>query len=282
MIPALQRVLLALCLVCMASAARAEERTSPIRDEAELFHADTILRAEQQIEDIRRTYDRNLFVDTVKSASPRERKLFRFLWTRQVNRILEEHARKRASESKVDGIYVVICNDPKDVHVIVRPADDDMFTQHDSEELRRSLARRLQDSGPDPALLAMTNQVRATLQAHAMRGRSTSVVNEFVLAGLLGGGVALWLLLCGVRFKMQGKQARSLFDESAPQGSRRTPALLGAMFGFPAGQWIYDKLYPNTPRTPELTIALEDDAVEKTEVESPPVDESPEDAPVAP
>jgi len=156
-------------------------------------------------------------VDTVKSASPHERKLFRVLRTRQVNRILEEHARKRASESAGDGIYVVICNDPRDVHVVVRAADDAAFTQHDSEELRRTLARRLHDSGPDQALLSLTNQVRATLQAHATRGQSTSVVNEFVLASLLGGGVALWLVLCGVRFKMRGRQAGSVLDDCAPE-----------------------------------------------------------------
>ena len=210
--------------------------------------------AEQQIEDIRRIYDRNLFVDTVKSASPHERKLFRFLWTRQVNRILKEHAQKRASESAVDGIYVVICNDPKDVHIVVRPADDPAFTHHDSEELRRTLARRLQDSGPDQALLAMIGQVRDTLQTHAMRGQSTSVVNEFVLASLLGGGVALWLVLCGVRFKMRANDAGNPLAASGPEAARRTPALLGAMFGFPAAQWIYDKLYPSTARSPEFTM----------------------------
>jgi hypothetical protein len=60
------------------------------------------------------------------------------------------------------------------------------------------------------------------------------------------------------------------------------------MFGFPAGQWVYDKLYPSSPEVPELWIEpeapamLEEDAVEKTEVENPPVEESPKDAPVAP
>ncbi len=247
------------------------------------------LRAEQQIDDIRRTYDRNLFVDTVKSASPHERKLFRFLWTRQVNRILEEQARKCASESGVDGIYVVICNDPKDVHVVVRPADDAAFTRHDA----RSCGGRSHGACRTAAPMrpcspwSIRSVPRSKPMPRAVSPRS--VVNEFVLASLLGGGVALWLVLCGVRFKMRASQAGNSLDDSAAERARRTPALLGAMFGFPAGQWIYDKLYPSTPQAagvsrmePDGLAALEGDAETKAEVESPPVKESPEDAPVSP
>ncbi len=278
-----------LCLMGLAGVARADERTSPIRDDAGLFPAKTIAEAERQIDDIRRTYDRHLVVDTIPSAPPHERKLFRFLWTRQVNRVLEEQARKRAGESGLDGIYVVICNDPRDVHVIVRPGDDPAFTPHDAEELRRTIARRLHDSGPDRALLALAGQVRATLQAHATRGQSTSVVNEFILVGLLGGGVVLWLLLCAVRYKMRRGRTASLAEEGAAEWTRRTPALLGARFGFPAACWIYDKLYPcpapviECLASPESPADLERvDGVEGTEVESPRVDERPEDAPVSP
>jgi hypothetical protein len=280
-----QRLLPVICLACLASAARAEDRTSAIRDEAGLFRADTIDQAERQIDDIHRTYDRNVFVDTVKSVPPHERKWFRFLWTRQVNRLLEEQARKRARESGADGIYIVICNDPKDVHVVVQPADDPAFTRHNAEELRRALARRLHDSGPDPALLAAVRQVDAALQAHRTRGQSTSVVNEFVLAGLLGGGLALWVVLGIIRFKMGAGRA---INESAAERACERPALLGAMFGSPTGQWLYDKLYPCPARAPELvsepeaSVMMAGDGVEKAEADGPRVDEHPEDVPMVP
>jgi hypothetical protein len=57
------------------------------------------------------------------------------------------------------------------------------------------------------------------------------VVSSVVLAGMLGGGLALWLLLRLIRRKIGA-------------GCVETPASLGTMFGFPAGWWIYDKLYP--------------------------------------
>lgn len=280
-----QRLLPVICLACLASAAQAEDRTSAIRDEAGLFRVDAIAQAERQIDDLRRTYDRRVFVDTVKSVPPHERKWFRFLWTRQANRLLEEQARKRARESGVDGIYIVICNDPKDVHVVVQPAEDPAFTRHDAEELRRTLVRRLQDSGPDVALLASVRQVGAALQAHATRGQSTSVINEFVLVGLLGGGLGLWMVLSIIRYKMRAGRA---IDERAADRACETPALLGAMFGSPTGQWLYDKLYPCPIRMPEPVAepqppaSLEGNGTEKAEMERPPADEHPEDAPMVP
>jgi hypothetical protein len=287
MATAVLRLLPVIGLVCLASTASAGERTAPVHDEAGLFHADAVARAEELIDAVHREYEVRVFVDTVKSASPHERKLFRFLWTREVNRILETQAQTRARDAGVDGIYIVICNDPRDVHVVA-PDNAPAFTRHDAETLRRTIVRRLQDSGPDPALLALVEQVRALLHAHAMRGRSTSVVSELVLAGMVGGGAALWLLLCGVRYKMRGGRLLSAIEGSSSEGSRRTPAMLGAMFGSPAGQWIYDKLYPESPVIPPVvpeprpTVVTEGEEAEKPEGIGPTVEERPEDAPVSP
>jgi TPM domain len=284
----IQYALPVICLVFLASITRAEGKVSPIRDEAELFRADTLAKAEQQIGEIRRKYDRNLFVETVKSVPPSQRKWFHFLGTRQVNRILEEQARKLADESSADGIYVVICNDPKDIHVVVRPADDSLFTPRDGETLRRSIVRGFKDNDADQALLALVRQVQTTLQTNTTRGQSTAVVSEFVLAGLIGGGVGLWLVLCIVRYKMRARRAVRETEENAEEQARQTPALLGAMFGFPAGLWIYDKLYPRPVKVsfslPErqTSAVLKGDGAEKTIVERPPLEERSEDAPMVP
>lgn len=271
------------CVVSLTSSARAEDASSPIRDEAHLFHADAIVRAEERIDALRRAYGHKLFVETVATVAPRERKLFRFLWTRQVNRILEEQAAKRADAAGVDGIFVVICNDPKDIHIVVRPAEDPDFTRHDAENLRRSIARRLQESGPDAGLLALTEQVRTILKAHATRGQSTSVVNVYILLGLVGGGVGLWLVLALVRFKMRAGQVGMVgVGETALHG----PALLGAMFGSPAGAWIYDKLYPDLRHATagidvvKATVLLPQP--EQTAITDRPLEEPIADEPVSP
>lgn len=277
-------------LLCVAMSARADSRTAPIRDDAGLFHKEAIARAEQRIDDIRRTFHRNVFVYTVASASPRQRRLFAFLRTPEANRLLEEQARTYADESGLPGIYVVICTRPHDVHVVVRPNNDLEFTRHDAEALRRTLARRLDSSGRDGALLGLVEQVYSLLQAHASSGESHSVVNEFVLAGLLGGGLGLWILLGTVRLKMRAGRPIAPSEQDAAMQARSAPALFGAMFGFPAGLWIYDKLYPCSSGIPlplcepeaESKPLTEEESMEGTDVEEHPREEHAEDAPVSP
>jgi len=278
-------------LVCLTSAARAESRIAPIRDDAGLFQADAIARAEQGIDDIRRTFDRHLFVRTVASASQSQQSLFRFLRTPEVNRLLEEQARKYADESGLPGIYVVVCKQPPDVHVIVRPKNDPEFTHHDAEVLRRKLARlRWDNRGADSALLGLVEQVHDILQSHATPGASHAVVNEFVLAGLLGGGLGLWIVLGLIRFKMRAARPATPAEQATAMQARGAPALLGAMFGFPAGLWIYDKLYPCPSGTP-LSLCEpepgsksmpEEESVEATDAEEHPRQEHAEDVPVSP
>lgn len=283
------RSLSAIALVCLASAARAENSPASIRDDAGLFQPASIARAEQGIAEIRETFDRNLFVRTIASAPTKQRSLFPFLRTPEVNRRLEEQARTYADESGVRGIYVVICKRPRDVHVIVRPEGDPGFTRHDAEALRRMLARRLADRGPDAALLALVEQVQVLLQAHATRG-AASLANDFVLASVLGGGVVVWILLVMIRFNMRKRQPTEPGGKDEAMPARAAPALLSAQFGFPAGMWIYDKLYPCPAGTPlslcepeaEPALRQEVESMEHAEAGQSPQEKHAEDASVSP
>ena len=177
---------------------------APIRDDAGLFHADAIARAEQRIDEIRRTFDHNLFVRTVASASPRHRRLFRFLWTPEVNRLLEEQAQKYADESALPAFTSSFARSPRDVHVVVRP-------KNDAGIHRITTPRRCGARWPDactttvltPPCSDWWSRSRPSCKAIRHAAQSHSVVNEFVLVGLLGGGLALWLVLGTIRFKMR-------------------------------------------------------------------------------
>lgn len=241
MITAFPRILPLLCLVCFANAVRAETQAKPIHDDAGMFHAAAIDRAEQKIAEIRQSFDCGLFVRTIASVSPRSPRWFPILRTPRINRMLEEQARTFADESRVPGIYVVLCNRPRDVQVVLRSEGNAYLSRHDAETLRQTLMRDLHDKSPDAALLALVDRVQDMLQDHAARGLSP-VVNGVVLVGLLGGGLALWLLLRLIRRRIQ---AGSASDREFL--SRERPALFGALFGFPAGLWIYDKLCPCSP-----------------------------------
>jgi hypothetical protein len=257
-----------------ANVAHAEKDAGPVRDDAGMFHADAIARAERGIADMRRTFDRDLFVQTVASASPQPRRWFPFLRTPQVNRLLEEQARQYADKWGRPGIYVVVCRHPRDVHVLVRPDDDPLFTRYDAEALRRTLARRLSDDDGDAGLLAAVDQVRTTLHQNEMHGASPAA-NEVFLAAALGGGLLLWLLLGILRWK-------TMEPDTATQ-TRAASALLGSMFGCPSGLWVYDKLYPFSPTPCEpLSQPTPEEKENKTDESSSPLSEHAEDMPVSP
>jgi len=236
MISALPRILSLLFLVCLASTVRAGKQAEAIRDDARMFHASAVDRAEQQITGIHQSFNCGLFVRTIASASPRPPRWFPVLRTPRINRMLEEQAHAFADESGMPGIHIVICHRPLDVHVVVRPGENVDLNRHDAETLRQTLMRDLHDKSADAALLALVNRVRDMLQDHAERG-SSPVVNGIVLVGLLGGGLALWLVLRLIRRRIGAASDRETL-------SRERPVLLGTMFGFPAGLWIYDKLCP--------------------------------------
>jgi hypothetical protein len=248
MTPTPLRLLSLCCLVCMANVVRAEDRAAPIRDDAKMLHSDAIDRAEQRIADIRDKFDRSLFVRTVDTA-PSQR-WFPLLRTPKVNRMLDEQARIYADESGAPGIYIVISKRPRDVRVLVRPEDDALFSRRDADSLRRTLAWRLHEKGADAVLSALVDRVDVLLKEHQERGPSV-IVSDAALVGVMGGGLGFWLLLRLIRLRMRARSGRE--RKISP---RSTTALYGAMFGCPAGIWIYDKLYPDSAEAAGKSAAV--------------------------
>ncbi len=80
-------------------------------------------------------------------------------------------------------------------------------------------------------------RVQRTTTPHA-----PPVVSGVVLTGILSGGLVLWLLLLLIRFHKRASDGR--------MQARETSVLLAALFGFPAGMCIYDRLCPNSEKTP--------------------------------
>jgi hypothetical protein len=72
---------------------------------------------------------------------------------------------------------------------------------------------------------------------------SPLVVSSVVLASLLGGGAAAWLVLRIVHHRIRAGRA-----SDAKMQEKETAALLGILIGFPAGMCIYDKLCPHSEK----------------------------------
>jgi hypothetical protein len=205
---------------------------------------------------VRQTYGCDLVVETVGSLPKTDRRWFRFLYAREVNRFLADWARDRARDEGVDGVYVVACKEPRSVIVVVYPAAQEQnFTPSDCNQLRRQFAYHLAKEGPDRALLDGVSEARALLEArrreNAAPPTNLALVGG-VIAGVLGFWVALGLMLRGLGAADTG----SAYQEMRGRGVL-LPSRAGSMFGVTAGYWIYDKLFLAGPRSTVPTAGAE-------------------------
>jgi hypothetical protein len=242
---------LASVLVAVAGArpAAAENPPAPsVKDGTGMFSPEAVARADEQIAEVRKTYVCDLVIETVEALPETDRRWFRVLYSPEVSRRLAVWAGERARDEGVDGIYLVVCKRPRSVIVVVYPAAQEQnFTPSDCNQLRRQLAHHLRRSGPDQALLAGVSEARALLEARRRENAAPPTnlaLVGVIIAGVLGFWVALGLMLRGLGAADTG----SAYQEIRGRGVL-LPALLGSMFGVPAGYWIYDKLFLAGPRS---------------------------------
>jgi hypothetical protein len=250
--PVLLLLLTTAFLALSAPGGRADELPAPdVKDEAGLFTPAAVEKAERLIGEIRTNYHLDLTVDTVKALPPTDHKWLYFWDRRQRNAFLEKWARERAQAAGVNGVFIQICNHPRDVRVVVWPPErEQSFTQADCERVRTFLVGRLQTGSPDEALLATVAKVSDLLEARATGQDDESLsANAFVVAAVVAGLFGAWGALRLVRLRLRRAAPDGGAQEKAEQTVER-PARMGAMFGTPAAFWLYDKLFLKVPPAP--------------------------------
>jgi hypothetical protein len=261
----------------LTAGARADDAPAPdVKDEAGLFTPAAVEQAERAIAKVRELYHLDLMVDTVPALPPTDHKWVYFWDRRKRNEFLEEWARKRAQAAGVNGIFIQVCNRPRDVHVIVWPPErGQSFTDRDCERVRRFLVRRLQTGGPDEALLATITEVSDQLERRATGQDDESLsANAVVVGALVAGLFGAWGALRLVRLRLRRAAPDGGAAERAERAAER-PARLGALFGTPAAFWVYDKLFLKLPPAPDAgPLPLSDPAADHAGE----VPASPEDA----
>jgi hypothetical protein len=225
-------LLVPIAVLGLAGAGRAEESPSPIRDEAHLFPAAAVAKAEKQIEEIQSTYHHSLVIETIPSLPPSESRWLRVFPRPPIGTRMKKEAQRRAEKEGLHGVFVLLCAKPKEAAAWT--TDARFFPTSNAVELQKKMARRLQDGQAEGALEDAVSYVRATLQENRA-DQWSQADNEWFLAGALGAGVGLWVLV--------GLLRRRLGPRGAGESLDLQPALLAGRFGSPAGFWIYDRVF---------------------------------------
>jgi hypothetical protein len=247
------RVALALPLL-FAGLAPAAEHPPAVIDNEHLFGKEAIDRVAQVVADLREVNQIDLCIETMKEAPGLPTETQRKMKDRKLHQALRYAAQDRAEQLGVHGLYVMITTNPKHVTVVGWPAD---WERHEAgslykrEQLRKALAKMVLARNPDETLIQAVEQYRARVRAPARPSPLQTLPAVAVAGGLLGA----WLLLRLLR-------ARSLDRRPIYQ-----PAMLGSIFGVPAGFWINDRLFQ--AERPPAVVEVPQPPTEATVVANP-------------
>ena len=244
--PITRHVLLLTVLLVYPTAAPAQE--IGVWDGAGLFKPETIRKANEQIEQIRRRFHTELLIETVKPLSAEQTKQLKGMDSVARGRFFADLAQKQAREAGAKGIYVWISKSPPRAEVVLGPeVAEDRFTPKDAEQLRDRLTGRRFEKQPDRELLRAVSFVHETLDA---AGRP--MVWPWVL-GIIGAVLAVWVVVGLLRSR---DQAPGPVGEVS--SARVTSGLLGGMFGAAGGLWIHQMLFgqPKAPAAEETPPAV--------------------------
>lgn len=217
-------------LLLLAGLAPAAEHPPAVIDNEHLFGKEAIDRVAQVVADLRKDNKVDLCIETMKEAPGLPSEKHRKMKMKEVLTALRYAAQDRAEQLGVHGLYVMITTDPKHATVVGWPADwerREEGSKHKREQLHKALAKMVLTRNPDETLWRAVEQYRASVRAPARPSPLQTLPAVAVAGGLLGA----WLLLRLLR-------ARSLDRRPIYQ-----PAMLGSIFGVPAGFWINDRLF---------------------------------------
>jgi hypothetical protein len=220
-----------------------------VRDEAGLFSAETRQKAEKEIAGLRDVYHLDIVIETAVAPADELHKKIAGMKPAQAAPLLRAWAEAQADQAIKKGVYVLICEEPGDVEVVVSPEVlQGEFTGYDANRLRSLLKTMKAGSSRiakrDKRLLEAAVQMREAVR-YNLRPPFPWVSVIGVLTGVLG----LWGVLSLVRRRLRA------VEPPEPLRLNLFNALLGGMFGTAAAHWIIDTLFVAASRS---SVPLED------------------------
>ena len=254
-----------------------------ISDEAKMFTKDTLDKADLKVQQIKRDYNKDVFVETLPKLPPAAMKSYDSAkGDKEKTKFWRDFAGKRYADEGVSGVYVLITKEPSHLRVHVgEKTIKKAFTEKNRSDAQTILVDHFKKDDFDIGLLTVLDQIDTSLGRNIDKVKSstspiaakTSAAANTAVSGIWGmiciGLVvvlALWLVVglfraftgAGNRpvdrpqYGNQGGGGQQGGGGYAPQqqggGGGFLKGMLGGMLGAAGGMYLYDTfLRGNSP-----------------------------------
>ena len=230
-----------------------------VHDHAGMFSKSAITEANEVADRMQREYKHQVTVETFKEIPQDLKGKYD---EKNKKAFFQEWARKRAKDQHVEGVYVLICDNPKYLQPEVGSQTRRIFSEKSETEFGDILKKNLKNN-PNEALVKAVQFVDSTFSSNwskvqdsgrpvpnsPVRRANPVMANNnlagWVCFGLLGI-MGLWMIVGLFRGMSGGGMGGPGmgYGMGAPGGGGGfMSSLLGGMFGAAAGMWIYDSMF---------------------------------------
>jgi uncharacterized membrane protein YgcG len=136
-----------------------------IRDEGKFFSAEAVKKANKEIREIAKKYDRDLLIETFATIPGEQAERVKKMSAEERARFFRNWATDRAEAAVVHGVYILVCREPPFLEIIVTAKARQAFDQQAFEKLRTLLLTAFRDKRYDEGLQNGVNFVREKFAA---------------------------------------------------------------------------------------------------------------------
>ena len=136
-----------------------------IRDMGKFFSDAAVKKANKEIREIAKNYDRDLLIETVATIPGDQAERVKALPREERARFFRNWATDRADVAVVHGVYILVCKEPAFLEIIITPRGRQAFDKESFEKLRDLLVKSFHEKRYDEGLQSAVDLVRERLAA---------------------------------------------------------------------------------------------------------------------
>jgi uncharacterized membrane protein YgcG len=134
-----------------------------IKDAAKFFSPEAVAKADKEIREIARKYDRDLLIETFSGVPGGQTERVKALSAPEREKFFANWAADRAEEAVVNGVYILVCKEPAHLQVVVTEKAAGVFNREAKGQLTRTLLKDFREKHFNEGLQAAVAFVRDRL-----------------------------------------------------------------------------------------------------------------------